>query len=68
MPTIAETIEADNAERNTELSESSLRNHTYQLKQFRIWAGGAGGLDKSNAIALKYRATQLGFVIDDVLL
>lgn len=50
MPTIPEAIEAYKAERSTELSESSLRNHTYQLKQFRIWAGGAGGLDKLDDI------------------
>ncbi|PHQ37663.1 integrase [Halorubrum persicum] len=51
MPTIDDAVEAYFAERSIELSDSSLRNHHYQLKQFRQWAGGAGGLDDLDDIA-----------------
>jgi len=42
MPTVDEAIKAYFTERETELSDSSLQNHHYQLKQFSEWAGGAG--------------------------
>ena len=45
MPSINEALDAYFAERSTELSESSLRNHHYQLKQFRLWARGAGEIN-----------------------
>lgn len=50
MPTINEAVEAYFAERSTELSDSSLQNHHYQLKQFRQWAGGAGDLERLDNI------------------
>jgi len=43
MPvSIDEAIEAYLDERQSELSDSSIQNHRYQLKQFRQWAWGAG--------------------------
>jgi integrase len=41
---IDDSIESYLAERSSELSDSSLQNHRYQLKQFREWAGGAGSV------------------------
>lgn len=43
--TIAEALEAYLEERRSELSDSSIQNHRYQLKQFKQWAGGAGSVD-----------------------
>lgn len=45
MPNVQEAITAYLAERSTELSDSSIQNHRYQLKQFRAWAGGAEKVD-----------------------
>lgn len=44
MPIISDAINAYLTERETELSNSSIQNHRYQLKQFADWAGGAGEL------------------------
>jgi site-specific recombinase XerC len=58
MPTIAEAIEAYLAEREFELSDSSLQNHRYQLKQFRIWGASVGvdSIEELDPIALsKFR-------------
>ncbi|WP_018259208.1 tyrosine-type recombinase/integrase [Halomicrobium katesii] len=48
--TIEEAIEAYLEERKSELSDSSIQNHRYQLKQFRLWARGAGGIDNLDDI------------------
>lgn len=48
--TIDEAIEAYIEERRSELSDSSIQNHRYQLKQFRLWARGADGVDKLDDI------------------
>lgn len=45
MPTVEEAVTAFLQERSTELSDSSVQNHRYQLKQFRAWAGGAESVD-----------------------
>lgn len=42
---IEEAIDAYLAERKTELSDSSIQNRRYQLKQFRLCAGDAGSVD-----------------------
>jgi len=44
MPTVQEAITAYLAEREAELSDSSIQNHRYQLKRWREWCGGAGEL------------------------
>jgi len=43
--TISEAVESYLTDRQSELSDSSLQNHHYQLDQFLKWAGGAGELD-----------------------
>lgn len=48
--TISEAINAYLTERQSELFDSSLQNHRYQLKQFRLWAGGAGGVDSTEGL------------------
>lgn len=48
--TIEEAIEAYLEERKSELSDSSIQNHRYQLKQFRLWARGADGVDNLDDI------------------
>lgn len=45
MPRVQEAITAYLADRGTELSDSSLQNHRYQLKQFAEWAWGAESVD-----------------------
>ena len=50
MPTVEEAIKAYLADRQSELSDSSIQNHRYQLKQFREWCGGAGGVDNINDV------------------
>jgi site-specific recombinase XerC len=45
MPTVEEAIKAYLADRQSELSSSSLQNHRYQLKQFKQWTRGAGSVD-----------------------
>jgi integrase len=50
MPTVTEAIEAYLTDRQSELSDSSIQNHRYQLKQFRLWCGGAGNIEHLQAI------------------
>jgi integrase len=46
MPvTVPEAIQAYLTERQSELSDSSLQNHRYQLKQFRRWTDGPGEIE-----------------------
>lgn len=46
MPvTIDDAIESYLTDRKSELSDSSIQNHRYRLKQFREWARGAGSID-----------------------
>ena len=45
MTTVNEAVKAYLADRQSELSDSSIQNHRYQLKRFREWCGGAGELD-----------------------
>jgi site-specific recombinase XerD len=64
--TIEEAIEAYLEERKSELSDSSIQNHRYQLKQFRLWIRGADGVDSLDDIDpigvsrfRRYRASDL---------
>lgn len=46
MPvSIEEAVESYLEERQSELSDSSIQNHRYQLKQFKQWAWGASDID-----------------------
>jgi integrase len=43
--TIPDSIESYLNERSSELSASSIQNHTYQLKQFREWCASGDGIE-----------------------
>jgi integrase len=45
MTTVNEAVKAYLADRQSELSDSSIQNHRYQLTRFREWCGGAGELN-----------------------
>ena len=48
--TVPAAIDAYLTDRASELSDSSIQNHRYQLKQFREWCNGPGETDSISAI------------------
>ena len=43
--TVPEAVESYLTERSTELSDSSIQNHRYQLKRLKEWCAGPGDID-----------------------
>ena len=58
--TVPDAVESYLTERSSELSDSSIQNHRYQLKQFRQWCHGAGDVNPLDLSRFRrYRSSDL---------